>query len=164
MSDEHDRDDDPDREAILARRRRFIAVALAGLAGTAGCGDDAAVEPDPQQQSQEQTTEESGATLEPHEPKVDPGDEQNTAAAGEDPSTGTGAGVEPTEGAATGEADPQPCLSVARPQPCLRRAAPSMREPAPQPCLDVAAPRDEPPAPPPQVCLTPPRKPDGEDV
>ena len=30
--------DDPDREAILARRKRFIAIALSGL--TSSCGDD----------------------------------------------------------------------------------------------------------------------------
>ncbi|HWB79245.1 MAG TPA: hypothetical protein VG755_29995 [Nannocystaceae bacterium] len=31
-------DDDPDRAAILARRQRFITLALSGL--TLGCGDD----------------------------------------------------------------------------------------------------------------------------
>ncbi len=30
--------DDPDRDAILARRKRFIAIALSGL--TSSCGDD----------------------------------------------------------------------------------------------------------------------------
>lgn len=30
--------DDPDRDAILARRKRFIAIALSGL--TSACGDD----------------------------------------------------------------------------------------------------------------------------
>ena len=33
--------DDPDREAILARRKKLIAVALAGLTSAAACGDDA---------------------------------------------------------------------------------------------------------------------------
>lgn len=32
--------DDPDREAILARRKKLIAVALAGLTSAAGCGGD----------------------------------------------------------------------------------------------------------------------------
>ena len=36
-----DGDDDPDRAAILSRRRKLIAVALAGLTSAAGCGDDA---------------------------------------------------------------------------------------------------------------------------
>lgn len=31
------RDEDPDRAAILARRRRFIAIALSSLASGAGC-------------------------------------------------------------------------------------------------------------------------------
>ena len=32
-----DPDGDPDRAAILARRQRFIAIALSGLAGAAAC-------------------------------------------------------------------------------------------------------------------------------
>jgi len=40
-----ERDDDVDRAAILARRQKFIALALSGLA--ASCGDDKGAEPQP---------------------------------------------------------------------------------------------------------------------
>ncbi|MEM9187718.1 MAG: hypothetical protein AAGF12_00980 [Myxococcota bacterium] len=39
MADDLDEPEDADREAILRRRNKFLAVALASVAGSAACGD-----------------------------------------------------------------------------------------------------------------------------
>jgi hypothetical protein len=140
--------EDPDRAAILARRQRFIAIALSGLTTGTACARsepclNVAVPPDGQ--------------AEPIEPGQTTGD------------TGEVDGNVVTA--------PQPCLMVAAPQPCLDvieepepwpegQPQPCLDvleepepgpEPTPQPCLKVAAPEPEPttttPKPRPQPCL-----------
>jgi hypothetical protein len=115
---------DPDRAAILARRRRFIAIAISGLATTAckasaqpclsitqpeaDTGEEP-VDPDPNQPIVEEpgVPVETGETAEPAEPE---------------------APLEPTP--------PEVCLKIApqpqpQPQPCLKKSAP-------RPCLNIA--------------------------
>ena len=126
---------DPDRAAILARRQRFIALALSGLAGTAACD-----KPKPQ------------PCLSPPQ-TVDDGKGDPTAE------------PQPCLNVTPVEPKPQPCLEVAPPedtqgddgpppQPCLKVAAPPDPEPQPkpQPCLRVAPPQPK-PQPKPQPCL-----------
>ena len=110
----HERDDDPDRAAILARRRRFVALALSGLASS-GCKSpgpqaclDIAVPED------EGGGEQGGPIVEDPGRPVDPGTESSDDEGGEI--------VEPS------------------PQPCLEFAAPPHPKPAPRPCLKKAAP------------------------
>ena len=145
MSDE--RDEDPDREAILARRRKLIAVALAGLTSAAGCGDDGGLGPQPCLEMApvpEQTTGEP-TTLTP----IGPSEEGETepVVAGEESAEDSNEGEAPGESEEVQEPEsvPQVCLRVRQPQ----RPPPT----PPQPCLDFAVPPDEPPRP--QVCLTP---------
>jgi hypothetical protein len=120
-TDDRDPTDDLDRAAILARRRRFIALAISGLA-TAGCkssGPDVhaclspEIDPDPQ---------------ETHD-----GEPQTPGPFVEDPGAPLGAGE--TGGDETGEAleqtPPEVCLKVAPPRVCLKK------RPPPQPCLMV---------------------------
>lgn len=130
--------DDPDRAAILARRQRFIALALSGLATTTAC----------------------------EKPKEDPAAPKDGKAAQEGKDD-EGAPhpclnvtkVEPEGGDSTGK--PMPCLEVMPPEPepgddgspqaCLKIAAPPTEpEPKPQPCLNVRPPEPEPK---PQPCL-----------
>lgn len=164
---------DPDRAAILARRQRFIALALSGLAGAAACD---ACEPKP--------------CLNVATPQEDGGDAKTGDAKTGDAKTGdakTGdakTGDTKTDGTPT--AEPRVCLSMApiepdpKPtlQPCLHGGPPPKPQPClevmpdpkatPQPCLDVdpqPAPclnvRREKPAP--QACLStrPGKKSDG---
>jgi hypothetical protein len=68
------RDDDPDRDAILARRRKLIGAALAGITTVAGCGDN---EPPPQvclspMVVEETPVEEPPPEVPPEEPEVSP--------------------------------------------------------------------------------------------
>ncbi|MEZ4381287.1 MAG: hypothetical protein R3A79_08050 [Nannocystaceae bacterium] len=127
--------EDPDRAAILARRQRFIAIALSGLTTGTACAKsepclNVALPPDEQ--------------AEPIEPGRTTGDVQDTG----DVVTAPQPCLE--------VASPQPCLDVIEPEPepktapqaCLKVAPP---EPAPQPCLDVLEPEPEPA--PPQPCL-----------
>jgi hypothetical protein len=124
-------DEDPDRAAILARRRRFIAVALSGLAVGAGCPQPCLSMSPPQDADKPQPDEPAGkpeACL-----KVAPPAEPNPTP------------VEPVPPPT--EPTPQPCLKVAapptepEPAPCLRVAPP--KEPAPQSCLKVHKPSNE---------------------
>ncbi len=153
MGDDKHGKDDPDRAAILARRNRFIAVALSGLTtALSGCDDKDSTGPEPCLKKAPPST----GTPEPCL-STDPGDEAYDDA-GED------------EGA-----PPEPCLNVAPPEPCLEVAPPPDPDPKPeaclkvappQPCLDVApepapAPAPKPkPQPQPQPCLKvkPPKK------
>jgi hypothetical protein len=118
----HDESPDPDRAAILARRRRFIALAISGLA-TGGCRHQ------PQ------------ACLSISIPDEDGNGNSDAGAEGEDagePST-SGAFVEdpgaPVDGGSgeTGEAiEPEPVPEPEpNPQPCLKV------RPTPHPCLNV---------------------------
>lgn len=136
--------DDPDRAAILARRQRFIAIALSGLASTTAC----------------------------EKPKEDPSAPKDGKAAqeGKDDKGAPPqaclkvAPPEPEGGDSTGK--PMPCLDVAVPEPepepiddgspqaCLKIAAPPPEpEPKPQPCLKVRPPEPEPEPTKPQPCL-----------
>jgi hypothetical protein len=130
--------DDPDRAAILARRQRFIALALSGLATTAAC---------------EKPKEDPAA------PKADKGAQQGKGDQGArpHPCLEVAAPPEPEGGSSTGR--PMPCLDVAPPEPepddggrpsaCLKIAAPPP-EPKPHPCLSIKPPAPEPK---PQPCL-----------
>ncbi|MFO7563506.1 MAG: hypothetical protein R6X02_12745 [Enhygromyxa sp.] len=134
MADEHsdqgDEAGDPDRAAILARRRRFIALAISGLA-TAGCkvpeGVHACLSPelDP-----EPKHDDEGEPLGLDGPFVeDPGAPLSTG-------EGDETGGDESEGDETGEAleqtPPEVCLKVApAPRPCLKK------RPAPKVCLMI---------------------------
>jgi hypothetical protein len=130
--------EDPDREAILARRQQFIAVALAGLASGAGCTQ---ASPEP-----------CLSIAAPTEANDGDGDKGSTTAAGagdkDDPKTaprvclkkaidrpaeapptgtdaaaGTDATVDPPK---EPEATPKPCLKKAptKPRVCLKKMPP----------------------------------------
>ena len=134
--------DDPDRAAILARRQRFIALALSGLASTTACEKP---KEDPS------TPKDTKATQEGKDDKVAPTQACLKVAPPTEPETGDSTGK------------PMPCLDVAPPEPepgddgkptaCLKIAAPPPEpEPKPQPCLKVKPPEPE-PEPKPQPCL-----------
>lgn len=111
-------EDESDRKAILARRQRFVALALGSLT-TASCTPRPQVclrttevhEPEPETEGETEGdasapfVEDPGAPVEPSEPEPDSG-----------------------ETSGSDEPPPQPCLKVA-PKPCLEK------RPPPQPCL-----------------------------
>ena len=123
-------DEDPDRDAILARRRKLIAIALSGLAGAAGCYE-----------SHGRESDDAG----PH--VVDAG--LPTACLSAD-----GGGPMPCLGMVPEDAGPSVCLSApidaGEPMPCLD-VAPDAGPPdagEPMPCLlarigDVASDEDD---------------------
>jgi hypothetical protein len=125
VGDEHD--NDPDRAAILARRRRFIALAISGLAAT-GCkgpGPQACLSieqpPDPDDPQPEPESGMTGPIVE------DPGAPLESGETGGEDTGETGEVLEETR--------PETCLLIApdpQPRPCLRK-----RRPNPQPCLMV---------------------------
>ncbi len=141
---------DPDRAAILARRQRFIALALTGLATTA-CDKP---NEDPQTPKDGKAVQQGhGDDAEPH------------------PCLKVAAPPEPDGGSTGDSGKPMPCLEVAPPpddppppphgddappQPCLNVVPPPEPEdePKPQPCLRVRPPqpKDDPPAKP-RPCL-----------
>jgi hypothetical protein len=119
--------DDPDRAAILARRRRFIALAISGLA-VSGCkkpGPDVCLRvasPNAEEGSSPEPEPDSAVTG----PIVeDPGAPLETGETGGEEAGETGAALE--------ETPPEVCLRVVDPQPrpCLKK------RPNPQPCLMV---------------------------
>lgn len=123
--DDDNKQSDLDRAAILARRRRFIALAISGLA-TTGCKQSApevclSVIPDPE--SGEPDAPMTGPIVE------DPGAPLETGETGETGSDETGEGE---SGEALEQAPPQVCLKkvAPTPRPCLKKIAP-------QPCLMV---------------------------
>ena len=126
--DDDGKETDLDRAAILARRRRFIALAISGLA-TTGCkpsGPEVCLSiqaPDPEGGAEpEETTPGTTPIVE------DPGAPLETGETGGDES-GTGETGEALEQ----ETPPEVCLKVApMPRPCLKKKGPS-----PQPCLMV---------------------------
>jgi hypothetical protein len=132
-----DEPEDPDRAAILARRRRFIALAISGLA-TSGCKRSA-----PEPCLSIAAPEDDGGLAEEEEGEaLEPGEEGGGANGPfvEEPGapleTGETGGSEDTGGEAELE-DPQPrpevCLKVKpKPRPCLKK------RPPPQPCLMVS--------------------------
>ena len=120
---------DPDREAILRRRRRFVAVALSGLASASlsGCADPKpCLDVAPQACLMVVAEEEDGGTSATSEmgPML-PADPHEVTPRGGD-----------VDEELDGGAAPQACLRVA-PQPCLKVA------PEPQPCLDIAPPEPD---------------------
>lgn len=136
-------DDDPDREAILARRRKFIAVALAGLTSAAGCGDDAAPEACLNMRDPGATLEPVGETEEERGQEEATPDEQaeetGSVEEGTDETTDEDeASDEPSAASSSTRTKPDP--DRARPRVCLRRAAPRpprKQRPEPLPCLMV---------------------------
>ena len=169
-----DRDDDkgsstdPDRAAILARRQRFIAMALTGLTATAaGCDDKKPKDPTGEAAGEGKAAEDDGSPhpclkVEPNQPKPQPC---------------LDVAPEPEPVGDDGQATPAPCLEVAvepesgssdggvgeepkgpAPKPCLKVKKPDPVEPAPKPCLKVAPVQDPvlddpPPKPAPKPCL-----------
>jgi hypothetical protein len=123
-----DLEDDPDRAAILARRQRFVALALSGLATSCT----------PRSQPQPCLD-----VMPPQEP-VDPEPQPCLKVAAPEPQPQPETQPHP-------ETQPQP-EPEPRPQPCLKVAPPPepKTEPAPQPCLNVVRPRDPEPAPKPE--------------
>ena len=125
------RDEDPDRAAILARRRRFVAIALSGLAAGTGCTPKPepclSVAPldDPSSGGRPETPPEPMPCLKVAPPEPEPQPEPQQAETKPEPCLKVRAPEEP-------KPQPQPCLSVAKPEP-----AP---EPKPTPCLKVARP------------------------
>jgi hypothetical protein len=137
-------DQDPDRAAILARRRRFITIALSGLATGAACadpclkvgahGDDNAAE------NQRPPPAADPAPATPQDPETSrpeaclkvsaPPPEQPVPAR---PEACLKVAPPPQDPADT-KAIPRPCLSIHRPDP---------PKPSPKPCLRVARPSDE---------------------
>jgi len=131
-------DDEGDRAAILARRQRFIAIALSGLASTVAC-----TAPQPclnisQPADGKGTPDPTNANPDPTNP-----DPTNPDPTNPDPTNPDPTNPDPT-------ATPRPCLEVAvpeegpaTPRPCLKVAAPKDPEPtpAPTPCLRVAKPK-----------------------
>lgn len=153
-ADDPERVDDPDRAAILARRQRFVTLALSGLTGalSAGCdGRGATPQPCLEPARPPETMVEGPTTdgeVAPTEATTGPPTEAlpNEAATGAAPGEGTTAdaieeGTTGPEGNGdeTGgkeevpEAAPRPCLRKASPRPCLKKAPP---QPGPQPCLE----------------------------
>jgi hypothetical protein len=136
---------DPDRAAILARRQRFIAIALTGLA-TAGCDKPA---PKPEACLKVGVSE-------PKEPKAtddgkaddDDGARASGSSGGDAPggTGGSSSGGEPPVAPTT--SSPTPCLEVAPPMPCLSPPRPCLKVAPPKPCLDVAPPPKPKPKPP----------------
>lgn len=134
------------RHAILARRAKFVTMALAsaGLAvASQGCKD-----PEPTvclSQEQVPTTSSAGAVPEPcltaevclEAPMIRDAGTPPTGTAPDAPPTGSSA-IDSPEKADAGPTKPQICLKVLPPQP-------------PQPCLSKP--------PPPRPCLTKPHKP-----
>lgn len=141
---------DPDRAAILARRKHFIALALSGLATTACTNKD---EGDGKAKQDEQSetkpevppqpclsveplppegpsAEDPPPEIPPHaclkiaKPETEETGETGAAIAEPSPETETETQTEPKP-----KPEPQPCLR-SRPRPCLKK-------PAPKPCLDV---------------------------
>ena len=123
---------DPDRAAILARRQRFIALALTGLTTTA-C-DKPTTKPDACLKVK---------VSDPKEPKSS-GDPQpclDVAPPATSTSSGGGSSDGPDPDPAT-TAEPTPCLEVEpTPHPCLSPKPCLDVAPAPTPCLKVAPPR-----------------------
>jgi hypothetical protein len=108
-------DEDPDRAAILARRRRFVAVALSGLAVGAGCPQPClSVAPPPESDRPPAPPPDDG--IKPEVPPSEPQPEPTPCLK-----------VLPPK-----EPEPTPCLKVAppkepegKPKPCLRVARPT---------------------------------------
>ncbi|MBL9100669.1 MAG: hypothetical protein JNL82_06915 [Myxococcales bacterium] len=167
--DAHDRtaqadEADPDRAAILARRKRFIAIALSGLASGIGCAQPCL--------SVSRPNEGGEQPVDPHAEPPHPGgggappDACLKVAA--PPPNEPEARPEPrpeaclkvaTPPSGANEPEPTPCLKVApppekqpEPTPCLKVVPPPEKKPEPTPCLKVRQPQNDPQVPP-EACL-----------
>lgn len=135
------RDEDPDRAAILARRRRFVAIALSGLAAGTGCTPkpEPCLKVAPPDDSSSGRPDPGPTSGQPEAAPVEPQPCLKIAPPSEPPPE------VPAEPEPTPEAEPQPCLKVAppapepEPRPCLKVRRPDP-EPAPRPCLSVRKP------------------------
>ncbi len=147
---------DPDRAAILARRQRFIALALSGLT-TAAC-DKPTTKPDACLKVKVSDPKEPATTGEPRA-CLDVAPPRGSSGSGDASTSGADGNVPPDD-----TAEPTPCLEVAphpclSPTPCLDVAPPSpCLRVAPSACLKVARPhpclsRKPPPKPTPKPCL-----------
>lgn len=153
-------DHDPDRAAILARRKRFIAIALSGLTSGVGCAQPCL------------------SIAQPNEGGEQPSDPQNVPPGTPAPSDTAPPEAclkvarppdqpgQPTQTDPANPTDPtaQPG-TTARPEACLKVAMPPEKEPdpslaEPRPCLKVAPPKDPPKKPDPTPCLRVAPKPD----
>ncbi|MBX7084014.1 MAG: hypothetical protein K1X88_32700 [Nannocystaceae bacterium] len=146
MADERDPSDEQDRAAILARRQRFVALAIGSLAATSACGDIG-----PKPCLNVPASDHGGQPKPDAKPDAKP-----------DPvPTDTGA-PRPCLEVVPDDVRPQACLKIAQPppetppQPCLKVAPPPPETP-PRPCLKVAPPPETPATPTP--CLSVPAKP-----
>lgn len=131
---------DPDRAAILDRRKRFIALALSGLSTACTPGTPVRGKPQPclkgEFRQHDEDDGDDGAAPQPclsmpiqPDPPPDPPPQVCLKIAQPPADTGEDDG-----GAAAPEPLPQPCLSKPVPRPCLKKA------PEPQPCLKMAQP------------------------
>lgn len=163
-----DRDDgqdgDTDRAAILARRQRFIAMALTGLAATAAGCDNGKGKTSGSGAAKPPTDEHPTAPSQPClKVRQTPSPDRGTTAAPTPclevsvPASSEGDDGQADDGQADDDqADDGPAKPP--PQPCLRVRKP---EPAPTPCLNVVMPEPTPQPGPakPRPCLKI-RKPD----
>jgi hypothetical protein len=139
-------DDELDREAILARRKRFIATALAGLAlSQAACGDSVACLSFVPPQDADVIEDVVDATAEAGADVTDAGGDARDATAPDadampmpclsplPPDAGPDAGPDASPDAAP-DAMPMPCLSPPPPD------VPPARDASPMPCLSPPPP------------------------
>lgn len=143
MADEDDKPEvDPDRAAILARRQRFIALALSGLSTTACTpGDNESKSPKSDTRGEVAPPEGQEAGQQPvpqpclsvpiqPEPPPEP-QPQPQPQPQPDPQVCLKIAVPPDDEAETGEAAPESkpapnvCLRKAAPKPCLKKASPT---------------------------------------
>jgi hypothetical protein len=128
MSHDDERPDDPDRAAILARRKHFIALAISGLATTACAGKD---ETSNEAKSDVEVKTEDPRPETPPQPCLSPMMPEELPDAGETGPDETGApeaNAAETGGEAQLEAPPPKPEPETKPRVCLRRAPP-------KPCL-----------------------------
>jgi hypothetical protein len=124
---EEDAQEREERAAILKRRAKFVASAIAGLSLAASCSDagpGACLKMSAPDGDKPTTTGTASATASATSEPPDAGVDAGEVDAGTSSSASSSASASQTA--------PQPCLEVAPPRPCLKIAPP------PKPCLKVA--------------------------
>lgn len=169
-----DDDDDFDREAILARRKRFLATALAGLALTSACASEpclSIVAPEDVHDASDESVDRPDVTPQPCLGQALDAGMDVMPDVGPQPCLSPPIDVPPDNGP---DAQPQPCLSpkppdagpadvppsrdvpdAGSPMPCLSPpldAGNPRADAGPQPCLSIALDAGQPDAEP-QPCL-----------
>lgn len=146
-------DHDPDRAAILARRKRFIGIALSGLTSGVGCAQPCLSIAQPNEGGEQPSGPQN----------VPPATPSDTAP----PDACLKVGRPPDQPVQPAQPDPtipsdQPAQPdpTARPEACLKIAMPPEKQAEPRPCLKVAPPKDPPTKPDPAPCLRVAPKPD----